>query len=134
MVESSNEHFLAESDNVRGPIEVEVLVAPHFASGASASLHLVDEQRGAVLPGHLLQTLEELGRALVVAALGLDGLDYDAGHRTALLGKVLEQLLHLGQAPLVLGGVLAHVLLQRIPEDAQNSSCFKCLNLILVVV
>lgn len=116
MVEASNQHFLAEGDNVRWSVKVEMLMAPHLASGATARLHLVDQQRGAILPGNLLQTLEELRRALVVSTLGLDWLDDDAGHGPALLGVVLEQLLHLSKAPLVHGGVLAHVLLQRIPK------------------
>lgn len=111
---AAHQHLLGEGDHVWRLGQVEVLVAPELAGGAAARLHLVDEQRRAVLVRDLLQALEEGGRARVVAALGLDGLHGDARDVAALLLPLHEQVVHLRQAAAVLLGVLALVLLQRV--------------------
>ena len=42
MVEATGKHFLRESDEVRRGVEIPLFVTPEAASGAYASLYLVD--------------------------------------------------------------------------------------------
>lgn len=86
--------LLAEGHHVRGRGQVPVLVGPELAGGADAGLHLVDDEEHAVLLGDLAQAAEEGGRGVVVAALGLNGLD-DDGARGHVV--VLDEVLNLGE-------------------------------------
>ena len=109
---AAHQHLLGEGHHVRRGGQVEVLVTPELAGGSTTCLHLVDQQSCAILVGDALQALEKVGRAGVVAALRLDGLHGNAGHVVATLPPLLEQILHHGQAAVVLLLVLALVLLQ----------------------
>ena len=69
---------------------------------ADAGLHLVHDEEALVLAGQALQGLQELGAEVVVAALGLDGLDDDGGDVVRVVGEGLAHLVEralLGRAP-----------------------------------
>ena len=56
--------------------------------------------------------LEEVLGSVMISSFSLDWLDYDSSHWTSDLGLVVDVVLNAGQAPLVLGPVLAGVLFQ----------------------
>lgn len=109
--------LLGEGDHVGRRGEVPVVVGPELASGTDASLHLVDDQEHAVLLGDLAQTTEEGGRGVVVATLGLDGLNDDGTGGNAV---VENQVLDLGEGSLLSLLVLLDVLLQRVLEEGEG--------------
>lgn len=113
VVEARGLGLLGEGDNVRGVLQVPVVVGPELAGGADARLDLVDDEEHVVLLGQLAQAAEEVGRGVVVAALALDGLDDDGRG-----GDVprLDQVLDLVEAGLLDLGVLLGVLVERVLE------------------
>lgn len=52
-------HLLAERDDVRRALQVEVLVAPHLARWSAPRLHFVHKQRRPVLARYFLQPLKQ---------------------------------------------------------------------------
>jgi hypothetical protein len=52
---------------------------PHAAGEAHAGLHLVEDEQRLIFVREVAQRPQELGTEMIVAALGLDGLDEDAG-------------------------------------------------------
>lgn len=82
------------------------------------SLDLVDNHDDVVLLGNVAKALEECSRGVVVTTLALDGLDNQAGH-----GELprLDELLHLVEASLLLGGVVGLVLVERVLECREGS-------------
>lgn len=103
--------LLGEGDHVRGRGQVPVVVGPELTGGTDTGLHLVDDEEDVGALGDVAETLEEGGRGVVVTTLGLDGLDHDGGDGVV---ELLDETLDLGQAALLLGGVLLDVLLQRV--------------------
>src|SRR3569833_19915 len=105
--------LLGEGDHVRGLGQIPVLVRPEAAGGADARLDLVDDEEHAVLARQGAQAAEAGGRRVVVAALGLAGLDEAGGRRHV---EVEDEVLHLGEGvglgALVGLGVLVQGVLQ----------------------
>jgi len=54
-------------------------MGPEFSGGASASLHLIDNESHALLLGDLAELLEEVGGSVVVTTLALNRLDNNTG-------------------------------------------------------
>ena len=105
--------LLGEGDDVRGVLEVPVLVGPEFASSTDTGLDLVGDEEDIVLAGQGAELLEEFGGGVVVTALGLDGLDHDgAGWEVPRLDEVLDFV----ERRLLGGGVLGGVLVKRVLE------------------
>ena len=77
--------LLAERQGVRR--EPEVLVRPHLPGEADAGLDLVHDEEALVLAAMPLQRLQELRAEVVVAALGLDGLDDDGRDVVGVVGE-----------------------------------------------
>lgn len=117
VVEAGGLGLFGKGDNVRGVLQVPVVVGPELAGGADARLDLVDDEEHVVLPGQLAQAAEEVGRGVVVAALALDGLDDDGGG-----GDVprLDQVLDLVEAGLLNLGVVLGVLVERVLEQGEG--------------
>ena len=105
--------LLGEGDHVRGLGEVPVLVGPELARGADARLHLVDDEEHVVLARQRAELAEEIGRSVIIAALGLDGLDDDG--RGGVMVR-LDEVFNLVQRRLLGGSVLLDVLLERVLE------------------
>ena len=82
MEHSAGQHLLGEGDHVC--LHVEVFVGPHAARAPGPGLHLVHHEGDVALLAHPRQPLEEVRAAVVVAALGLDGLRDDPRHGLAV--------------------------------------------------
>ena len=139
VVQPAGQHLLGERDDVGRLAEVEVLVGPHLAGRAAARLHLVHQVGDLTLLANVLKALggsqlwlrllrcsgrfthlEPGGAAVVIPALGLDGLHDDSGDGVALLQLALDDLLDQSQATFVLGLVLPRVVLQRVPREMKK--------------
>ena len=59
VIESAREHLLSEGDEVRRLSQVPLLMSPHGASEANASLHLVNDEVDSELLGDVLESLGE---------------------------------------------------------------------------
>lgn len=105
--------LLGEGDHVGRVLEIPVLVRPELASGANAGLDLVGNEEDVVLAGEGAELLEELGAGVVVAALGLDGLDHDGGGGQVPGG---DEVLNLVEGGLLGLAVLLDVVLERVLE------------------
>lgn len=109
--------LLGEGHHVGRRGQVPVVMGPELAGGADARLHLVDDQQHTVLLGDLAQAAEEGGRGVVVASLGLDGLNNDGARGDAV---VEDQILDLGKGGLLGLLVLLNVFLQRVLEQREG--------------
>ena len=70
-----------------------MLVRPHLPGEPDARLHLVHDEEALVLVGaSRSQGLQELRAEVVVAALGLDGLDDDGGDVVGVVREGLPDL------------------------------------------
>ena len=76
------QHLLGEGHHVG--LQPEVLVGPHLARASGPGLDLVHHQGYVVLLTNVLQSLEKVGAAVIVAALRLDWLRDDARHGLAV--------------------------------------------------
>jgi len=110
--------LLGEGNHVRGSLQVPVVVGPELSGGTDTGLHLVDDEEHVGALGDLAQTLEESGRGVVVATLGLDGLNHDSSDGVV---ELLDEALNLIKAALLLGGVLMDVFLQRVLQGREGS-------------
>jgi len=99
--------LLGEGHHVRWGREVPVLVSPELAGCADTGLHLVDDEQDVVLLGKLAETAEEGWGRVVVATLGLDGLDDDGCWRVVVgSDETLDVGEGIGLGLCILGGVL----------------------------
>ena len=67
-----------KGDDVR--LDAKMLNGEHFSSPPHARLHLISNQKDAVLPGQPFQLLKELRGRHDVSAFSLDGLEHDGGN------------------------------------------------------
>lgn len=111
--------FLGEGDDVGRGLEVPVLVGPEFAGGADAGLDFVDDEEDVVALGDVAEALEEGGRGVVVASLGLDGFNYDGCDGVV---EFFDEALGFGEAALFFLGVLGGELVEWVFEGWEGGS------------
>lgn len=94
-----------------------MFVGPEFACGADAGLDFVDNKQDVVFLGDGAEAAEEEGGGVVVAALGLDGLD-DDGYRGVVV--FLDETLCFVKAALFLLSVFSFVLSEWVFEGGEG--------------
>lgn len=105
--------FLRKRNHVRRRGEVPVLVSPEFPGRADACLDFIDNEQHVVARSDFPERAEERGRCVVVAALGLNGLDDDGGDRVV---KVLDQEFGFGEAAGFFVRVFACMAFERVEQ------------------
>lgn len=76
-VETRGLRFLRKRDHVWRLGHIPVLVRPEFACGPNTSLHLIHNKHDIVALRDLAKTSEEDRRGVIIASLGLYGLDHN---------------------------------------------------------
>lgn len=110
--EATDEHLLAEGDNVRWGLKVKVLMSPELARRSTAGLNFVDDEGNRVLGANLAKLLVKVRRTMVVATFALNRLDNQARHRNAFLLVLTNQVLDHSEASFVFLQVGVFVLFQ----------------------
>ncbi|KAI6757188.1 hypothetical protein HG531_003013 [Fusarium graminearum] len=118
IVETGGLGLLREGHNIRGALEVPVLMSPELACSANTSLDLVHDKENVVLLGQSAQLAEKVRRGVVVTALALDGLDNDGAGRVV---PALNKVLNLIDTSLLDLLVLLNILLERVLELGEGS-------------
>lgn len=109
--------LLGERHHVRWRGEVPVLVSPELASSADTGLYLVNDEEDVVLGSELAQAAEEGRGSVVIATLGLDGLDDDG---SGWVGEGSDEALDVSECVSLSLCILGSVLLERVFEEREG--------------